>query len=213
MDHSGQAVVTAPYWLSEDRLQEFIARHQDWIKEKQQYYQRLTRLLPEISLSPGALFLYRGQFLPLAAGPQEPGLYLPEGNLQKYFRQLAAQLISKHLDELALRHRFNYQYLVIKKLKSTWGSCSPDNTLTFNYRIIFAPPPLLEYLLIHELVHTRFHNHSRNYWQTVAQIIPDYQARRRYLNALTPALFLWADSVENAAERNKNHTRAAWAVS
>jgi hypothetical protein len=62
-----------------------------------------------------------------------------------------------------------------------WGSCAPDGTLRFNWRIIMAAPELLDYLVVHELAHLRQPNHSPAFWAEVAAVIPDYRERRTLL--------------------------------
>lgn len=62
-----------------------------------------------------------------------------------------------------------------------WGSCAPDGTLRFNWRIIMAAPELLDYLVVHELAHLRQPNHSPAFWAEVAAVIPEYGDRRSLL--------------------------------
>jgi hypothetical protein len=62
-----------------------------------------------------------------------------------------------------------------------WGSCSPDNSISLNFRLLYAPKEMLEYVVLHELAHTKVRNHSRRFWALVGSIIPDYKERRRWL--------------------------------
>jgi len=71
--------------------------------------------------------------------------------------------------------------IVIKKQRKRWGSCSSKQNLNFNWKIIMAPLAVIEYLVVHELVHLIHPNHSRDFWQTVAEIIPDYQEKKEWL--------------------------------
>lgn len=67
----------------------------------------------------------------------------------------------------------------IRSQKSRWGSCSRKGNLSFNYKIVFLPPALADYLIVHELCHLGEMNHSKKFWMLVAQKIPDYKALRR----------------------------------
>lgn len=71
--------------------------------------------------------------------------------------------------------------IVIKKQKKRWGSCSSKKNLNFNWKIIMAPLKVIEYLVVHELVHLIHPNHSKDFWQTVAEIIPDYEKKKEWL--------------------------------
>ena len=69
----------------------------------------------------------------------------------------------------------------LKNAKTLWGSCSSSGGVTFNIRLALVPPPLVEYVMIHELCHMAEMNHSPKFWARVAQYCPDYAARRKEL--------------------------------
>lgn len=75
----------------------------------------------------------------------------------------------------------HYTSITIRDQKSRWGSCSSSGTLSFNYRLIFAPPIILDYVVVHELCHLTHMNHSRDFWDMVATVMPDYQVHRQWL--------------------------------
>lgn len=84
----------------------------------------------------------------------------------------------------------NYTSITIRDQKSRWGSCSSRGTLSFNYRLIFAPPVILDYVVVHELCHLTHMNHSKAFWNKVASVMPDYKVHRQWLkdhgHELTP---------------------------
>jgi hypothetical protein len=69
----------------------------------------------------------------------------------------------------------------IKGQKRRWGSCSAKGGLNFNWRLILAPPEVLDYVVAHELCHLLHMNHSRRFWESVAGVLPDYKLRRNWL--------------------------------
>ena len=75
----------------------------------------------------------------------------------------------------------NYTSITIRDQKTRWGSCSSSGTLSFNYRLIFAPPAILDYVVVHELCHLTHMNHSRDFWNMVESVLPDYKERRQWL--------------------------------
>ena len=78
-------------------------------------------------------------------------------------------------------YNFEINRITIKKQKTRWGSCSKKRNLNFNYKIVFLPQRLADYLVVHELCHLGEMNHSRNFWKLVAKTIPDYSKLNKQL--------------------------------
>ena len=74
--------------------------------------------------------------------------------------------------------------ILIRDQRQRWGSCAPDGTLRFNWRVVMLEPALVDYVIVHELAHLTVRNHSDDYWKLVIQIIPDAQERRRILRTV-----------------------------
>ena len=81
-----------------------------------------------------------------------------------------------------------YRYVHVGNARSRWGSCSATGVLRYNYRLVMAPPEIVDYVVVHELAHTRQLNHSPRFWAIVAEHSPDYAAARIWLR--TRGLFL-----------------------
>lgn len=75
----------------------------------------------------------------------------------------------------------NYTSIAVRDQKSRWGSCSSKGTLSFNYRLIFAPPIVLDYVVVHELCHLTHMNHSKDFWGKVSSVMPEYKLHRQWL--------------------------------
>ncbi len=75
----------------------------------------------------------------------------------------------------------SYSRITIRDQKTRWGSCSSTGTLSFNYRLMFAPPRVLDYVVVHELCHLTHMNHSREFWNLVASVMPEYKTYRNWL--------------------------------
>lgn len=71
--------------------------------------------------------------------------------------------------------------ILVRDQRRRWGSCSADGTLRFNWRLVLAPPPLIDYVVVHELAHLRVRNHSSVFWAEMARFMPDYKTRRSAL--------------------------------
>ncbi len=74
-----------------------------------------------------------------------------------------------------------YNRITIRDQKTRWGSCSARGTLSFNWRLMLAPPAILDYVVVHELCHLTHMDHSPAFWQAVGEVYPDYRAARKWL--------------------------------
>jgi hypothetical protein len=92
---------------------------------------------------------------------------------QHYFRQRSQYW--------ATRMGVTFQRITIKEQKTRWGSCSNRGNLNFNWRLMFAPRPVIDYVVVHELTHRLHMNHSPAFWDTVRHYLPDFGIHRRWL--------------------------------
>lgn len=101
------------------------------------------------------------------------------------YKEAARALVHRRLSELNAHYGFVYHRVAIKNMTSRWGSCSTKKNLNFNYRIVFLPAHLQDYIIVHELCHLRVFNHSQTFWDLVAEMVPEYKTYRRLLRKVT----------------------------
>mgnify|MGYP001157810791 CR=1 FL=1 len=99
----------------------------------------------------------------------------------KWYRRFAKQYLPIRLDELAKEYGFRFNKVFIRAQRTKWGNCSSKKNLSFNWRLIKTPPMVIEYLIIHELVHTRTMNHHQKFWTEIKSLYPDYQEAVKWL--------------------------------
>ncbi len=97
-------------------------------------------------------------------------------------RQAARRLIVQRLDHLASLHGFAYHKVFVRNQKTRWGSCSYQNNINLNVNLVRLPETLMDYTILHELVHTRIKHHGRNFWEELAKYIPDPKKLDQELN-------------------------------
>ena len=103
-------------------------------------------------------------------------------------KEAARTLVHARLAHYNQFYNFNYNRVAIRNTRSRWGSCSSKQNLNFNYRILFLPPELQDYLIVHELCHLQEMNHAQSFWDLVAEQVPQYKQRVVALRALEPDL-------------------------
>jgi len=103
-------------------------------------------------------------------------------------KKQAEHLLPMRLKELAARHDFQYKQVTIKNLKSRWGSCDQDKNITLNLFLMQLPWPLIDYVLLHELTHTKIMRHGPPFWSAMEAIEPKTQALRREIKAYKTTL-------------------------
>lgn len=118
----------------------------------------------------------------------QPGV-LPE-LLKAWFRQRAEERLPSRLKELAAALGVSPAGVQIRAQKSRWGSCSSNGWISLNWRLVLLPLKLADYVLVHELCHLRHMNHSEDFWNLVASLIPDYLERRDRITRFQPRLAL-----------------------
>jgi predicted metal-dependent hydrolase len=101
--------------------------------------------------------------------------------LEAWYRRQARDVIAQRLAVGNAAYGFTYGRVTIKEQKSRWGSCSRQGNLNFNWRLLLAPLPVLDYVVVHELCHLKELNHSPRFWQLVARASPEYQRHRAWL--------------------------------
>ena len=101
--------------------------------------------------------------------------------INKYLLDLTKQKVNNFITKYQRRFNLKNQRIIYKFYKSKWGSCSAKNALSFNAVLSMAPDEIIEYVLIHELVHLKIKNHGRVFWREVERYDSEYKKHRKWL--------------------------------
>ena len=104
-------------------------------------------------------------------------------NLDDIDTAAAKEIITKRLKELAEKHGFRYNRLTLRKQRTVWGSCSPRNNISLNIKLVKLPEELMDYVILHELVHTHEHNHGKKFWAKLDGYVGNARATAKRLRA------------------------------
>lgn len=96
-----------------------------------------------------------------------------------------SSIISQNLAQLAQEHGYEYRSHNFKFMKSKWGSCNNEKHITLNYRLLDLPNHLVEYVLLHELVHLNHMNHGSEYWAELANMLPNYKSLKKEMRSIS----------------------------
>lgn len=194
--NDARLIVRAPHFASEDYIQKLIQRKESWIKSKQDYFNSKQGQLIIRNFQPGEEFLFLGQSYPLIAVDNLPKAVILKDNsllispivlanaqdhLECWYKAQALDHITKRVEYFAQIAKLQYTSIRINSATSRWGSCGYKNTLNFTWRLIMAPNRVVDYVVIHELMHLKQKNHSRRFWTEVALMMPDYKQDEQWL--------------------------------
>ena len=194
INENADLVVRAPHRLSDNEIQKFISEKSDWIDKKQ----RLVKAHLEDSenqLSSDQC-LYLGSLYPLKIDNNNVKPISFNGDmfttanvnrerinllLKSWYKKRFIEVALPRLSYFSDKHKLKFNQVRVKKQKTLWGSCSSKNNINLNYLLIMAPMKVIDYVIVHELVHTIHKNHSAKFWQKVEIIMPNYKDARYWL--------------------------------
>jgi predicted metal-dependent hydrolase len=190
-------LVRAPFGVGEDVIEKVILKHQKWLenKKKEILARDISFTKKEFVNGEGFLFLGKSYRLKIVEDNgidnkllfKDSYFYLkgvvknPRETFIGWYKKEAYQKISERVDWYAQKRGFKYNQVKISNAQKRWGSCSHLGNLNFSWRLIMAPMPVIDYVVVHELVHLIEKNHSKSFWNKVRLLLPDYKKQREWL--------------------------------
>jgi len=189
IQRDGSLTVRAPIRMSNGHIQEFVQKHAEWIREKQTQA-KVSPPPPIKHFIEGEMFLYLGKEYPLIIVARQRSaltfngyqFYLANSSIPKarsvfirWYKAQALKVVSERVVYHAKQNKLTYRKIRISSARTRWGSCSSNGTLSFTWKLVLAPPQVIDYVVVHELTHTHIKNHAPNFWYGVAEIMPDYK--------------------------------------
>ncbi|HAV65442.1 MAG TPA: hypothetical protein DCY13_24090 [Verrucomicrobiales bacterium] len=191
---NGVLRVTVPRGGSKREAIEVAQRHGDWIRRQ------LLKRRAEAGHDPvwrhGSEILFRGERTTIEVHERASVREIRFGEvllvadiagedlrpvIELHLQQLARAELPARVAELAGSFEVKVSRVTVRNQRSRWGSCSRSGTLSLNWRLVQMPPSVSDYILIHELAHLRFMDHSPRYWKQVAAWCPDYRIAEAWL--------------------------------
>lgn len=196
---SAELEVVVPGGYDLGQLERVLRNKQDWILDQINRFQQLKKLALS-GQEGGKRVYYRGCACEVVTKVKQGNnrsvflsggklvVTVPAGSeneagalLEQWLRSAARQIITQRVEIISKALKLSYNRIFIRNQKTRWGSCSQKRNLNFNWRLVMAPPDVLDYIIIHELMHLIELNHSKKFWRLVAGVCPDYQTHRAWL--------------------------------
>lgn len=210
IDEYGRMVVRVPQGVPHAAVDSFVEKHKRWLVT--QYYQALEQckaFLHEFAEGEALYFLGKPYPLKIREGgtgrrvrvERLPDCFLIQGtDLTKEIKKAAMEDWYIRNARIRFESRcayfapllgVTYHTIRIKNQKSRWGSCSGKGNLNFNWKLIMAPEEVLDYLVVHELCHLKYMNHSKEFWSLVASLLPDYKKQEQWIEENQRRILIW----------------------
>ncbi len=185
-------VVREPMDTTIEYIEELVSKKRCWIKEKKKLAIK-NGVVNKKEFVNGEGFLYLGEIYILKLGDYEkvelmdtlrfPKICLPNAKevMIEWYKQKAFTKISDRASRYSKITGWKYKSLAITNAQRRWGSCGPRGTINFSWKLIMAPLNVVDYVVVHELVHLTEKNHSVKFWNKVRTVLPDYEKRERWL--------------------------------
>jgi predicted metal-dependent hydrolase len=195
VERDRRIIVRAPEHLPLEKIERIVQSKKQWIKEKLNHAQKYP-LIPEIKeFVSGETLMYLGKNYQLLVVEEEiegvefnQRFRISRANqgrandlFKNWYLRKALEKIEPLAKEFAQRLGVEYNECKTSEMKYRWGSCTPNNNIIFNWRIIKAPMYVVSYLVAHELVHLIENNHTPRFWMILSIQVPNYEKAKNWL--------------------------------
>jgi len=188
-------IVRAPFNIDNKTIIGVVLKHKKWIEQKKREIEARDPKFSPKEFVNGEGFLYLGRYyrLKIVDGQEVPlrfenEFYLSRNALSRtrevfidWYKKMAYEKISERVRWYTQKRGFKYNMVNITNAQKRWGSSSSNRNLNFPWRLIMAPLPVVDYVVIHELVHLEEKNHTKAFWAKVKMLMPDYERHKDWL--------------------------------
>ncbi|MFI5263265.1 MAG: M48 family metallopeptidase [Candidatus Kapaibacterium sp.] len=172
VNHELHVKVVIPLWYREKDVAQLFAEKRKWIEKQLIHFAKAQKDIPR--LDEGEI-LYLGERI-------RPGFDVRDKKvLQQWYLEKARELYTIRIHNLSTEHEFTYHKLTLRNQKTRWGSCSKRKNISLNWKLIKTPISVIDYVILHELTHTQYFDHSKSFWHKLEQVCPDYKQALAWL--------------------------------
>lgn len=190
--------VVAPVNQSVESVKQFVDSKRQWISKAHDYYLRLKEKIGEVDLRKDTVFFFGKRYNTRITKDSQQEYAVVSDNLNQitfhvkdkrsykrfleyWYREQTKKIIDERLPVMSSNLSLSYSKVSIRNLRSRWGSCSKSRNLSFNLLLSMLPVDVIDYIIIHELMHIVEFNHSKRFWRLVESANPQYREHRKWL--------------------------------
>ena len=193
VDGNAHLIVRAPLGIEDSVIADFVRRKRRWIGEKVQQVTVFDEQCPAVHIATGESLMYMGDNYTIIKGGVESvtvsgnEILIPEdydmAEIVDWLKGEATRIIGERVKRYAKTMGVAPQEVKMSEAKARWGSCSSLNNLNFAWRLILCPLSAIDYVVVHELSHITYKNHSSAFWSRVKTVLPHYKDAQDWLKA------------------------------
>lgn len=191
----GALIVKAPFFVSRREIDAAVLEKEDWIEKKQREVLKSREKYPLSVFAEGESVFYLGKRYRIGdkadidrirlVGDE---MHLPSGiknreqEIKKWYKEAAETLLGERIAHFQRITGLKAVSVKITDAKHQWGSCSAKGNINFSWRLLMCPPPVIDYVVLHEVIHLLHCNHSKDFYDKMQVYMPDYRERKNWLS-------------------------------
>lgn len=191
IDNEANLVIRAPHNTKDKEIADFVDKKRHWIIDKQHQVSVFGEKHSPLLIETGESILYLGDTYTLLRDDvseikiSSTNILIPENynkeNVVTWMKNEASKLLNERVAKYAGLMGITYESVKMSEAKARWGSCSVKNNLNFAWRLIMCPIAVIDYVVVHELSHVTYKNHSPAFWARVKTVLPHYKEQQDWL--------------------------------
>jgi len=197
IDDYGKIILRIPKNSSDLEIEKFLNKHKKWIYKKLKVIEKREIELYPKKFIEGEMFLFLGNFYKLKIVKNQKGKIMLNNNemnisdkyktdirkvIIEFYKKKAFEIISDRVNFYSKKYGYDYNKIKLTSANKRFGSCTNKGNLNFTFRLIMVPIEVIDYVVVHELVHLVDKTHKKSFYEKVEKILPDYKKRIKWLN-------------------------------
>ncbi|HON83332.1 MAG TPA: SprT family zinc-dependent metalloprotease [Caldisericia bacterium] len=197
IDDYGKIILRIPKNSSDLEIERFLNKHKKWIYKKLKVIEKREIELYPKKFIEGEMFLFLGNFYKLKIVKNQKGKIMLNNNemnisdkyktdirkvIIEFYKKKAFEIISDRVNFYSKKYGYDYNKIKLTSANKRFGSCTNKGNLNFTFRLIMVPIEVIDYVVVHELVHLVDKTHKKSFYEKVEKILPDYKKRIKWLN-------------------------------